>query len=303
MALATKPKPSASHKKRVGKHHKTTKHYMKAYWPYIPISAIVSLGFIVNILLGSAGSVLGSQSDLSASSLLISTNQARASAEELPLHPNPQLSAAAQAKADDMVARNYWSHDTPDGKQPWTFVAATGYNYQTAGENLAYGFADAGDVLKGWMSSTEHRANVLNIGYKDVGFGVASSPDFNGTGPEVVVVAMYAQPNSDAVSNISFRVKHQPKESSVLGANIDSSSRPVSRVQLLTQDAAPWSVAATSVLAIAAMLLFMLRHGRSWHRVLARGELFVVTHPWFDVFLVSCGTVGFILTRISGFIS
>lgn len=301
MALATKAKPPASHKKRVGKHHKTTKHYMKAYWPYLPISAIVSLGFIVNILLGSAGSVLGSQSDLSSDSLLISTNQARADSEELPLHRNSQLSAAAQAKADDMVARNYWSHNTPDGKQPWTFVAATGYNYQTAGENLAYGFANANDVIKGWMGSTEHRANVLNMGYQDVGFGVASSPNFNGTGPEVVVVAMYAQPNTGAVSNIAFRVKQSPKPD-VLGATVDASSKPVSRVQLLSQDTAPWSMAVTTVIMLAAIVLFLLRHGRSWHRVIARGELFVVSHPWFDIFLVTCFTLCFILTRISGFI-
>jgi len=39
-----------------------------------------------------------------------------------------RLDSAAQAKANDMAARSYWSHNTPDGQTPWTFMTAAGYN-------------------------------------------------------------------------------------------------------------------------------------------------------------------------------
>jgi hypothetical protein len=303
MAIATRPKPSVHHKKRVGKHHKTTKHYMKAYWPYIPITAIVGLGIVVNALLGGSGNVLGAQSDLSAYSLLVNTNQQRAAQDELPLHPNQQLSAAAQAKATDMVTRNYWSHDTPDGKQPWVFVTSAGYTYQTAGENLAYGFTDAASIINGWMNSKEHRDNILNASYQDVGFGIASSENYNGKGPETVVVAMYAQPVSNAVSNISFRVKQTHPASNVLGATVDTGTKPVSRIQLLTEGSAPWSMVASLVILTAATTLFIVRHGRKWHAVVVRSESFVIHHPWFDILLVTVGTTAFIASRVTGFIN
>src|SRR5665647_1797248 len=140
MALATKSKNKSpvAHKKRSGQHHSKSKHYMQAYWPYIPMLMIVGLGLLVNIIWSNHG-VLGINSDFSDSSLLASTNAQRTADNESQLSIDPLLSRAAQAKADDMVAANYWSHTSPDGKTPWTFIAASGYSYQRAGENLAYG--------------------------------------------------------------------------------------------------------------------------------------------------------------------
>jgi hypothetical protein len=82
-----------------------------------------------------------------------------------------------------MAARDYWSHNTPDGQTPWSFITAAGYNYQTAGENLAYGFSTASDTVTGWMNSTEHRANILNGKFKELGVGVEpSTPSGDPTG-------------------------------------------------------------------------------------------------------------------------
>lgn len=299
MAIATKSKPPAHYKKRVGKHHKTSKHYAKAYWPYLPISLIVGLGFFVNSLLPGAGAVLGANTDLSGNTLLASTNQRRAADNEQPLNLNDELSQAAQAKANDMVARNYWSHDTPDGKLPWSFITASGYNYQSAGENLAYGFSSAGTVLNGWMNSPEHRANILDASYQDVGFGIASSPDFHGSGPSIVIVAMYAQPVAGSV-NISFAVKQTNPAANVLGSSVTPASQSISRVALLTSGAY-WSVTSVVLITSMAAFVFFYRHWRVWHRVFVKSEAFIVTHPWLDILLVTCGTAGVLLTRVSGF--
>ena len=108
----------------------------------------------------------GIKSDFSRSVLLNDTNAQRAGQKQAPLTLDPQLTAAAQAKAEDMATSNYWAHNSPDGKTPWTFISASGYQYQTAGENLAYGFSSASDTVTGWMNSPEHRANILNADYQ-----------------------------------------------------------------------------------------------------------------------------------------
>lgn len=194
-------RPTAHSRKRTGQHHRHSQHYIKAYWPYLPIFAILSLGIVLNSWLGSMHhSVLGYATDMSIQSLFDDTNAQRSANGESALNLNAQLDQAAQAKANDMAARDYWSHNTPDGQTPWSFITAAGYSYQTAGENLAYGFDTAADTLTGWMNSPEHRANILNTSFVDVGFGIVNIPNYQNSGPETLVVAMYASPATPAVA-------------------------------------------------------------------------------------------------------
>ncbi len=303
MALATRPKPTVHHKKRRAQHHRQSKHYLKSYWPYLPMLLIVGAGLMINSA-WSASSVLGAQSDFSGSTLLSETNDRRSSEKQQPLTLDPQLAAAAQAKAQDMVQKNYWSHNSPDGKTPWSFIAASGYQYQAAGENLAYGFGNASDTITGWMNSPEHRANILNAGYQNVGFGAASSPNYQGHGPETIVVAEYGQP-VPAVATVSFTVPEPTgtvPARSVRGASTEIAAQPVSRIQLLTGGQAAWSLAAMSALAGAALALFITRHSLRLHRAIVRGEAFISHHPLLDIAIVFIFTTGFILTRSSGII-
>ncbi len=297
MALATRPKPTAHHKKRQGAHHRHSKNYLKAYWPYIPMLGIVGLGIAINSFWYGQQQVLGAHNDYSSNSLLNLTNATRSKAEEPALTLSPQLTAAAQAKANDMVSHDYWSHNSPDGQTPWTFITAAGYNYQLAGENLAYGFTNASATVTGWMNSPEHRANILNAQYQNVGFGIASSPNFQGKGPVTVVVAEYAEPVG-SVANITFTVPdHAPQTTST-----ELSAKPVARIQLLTGGRATWSALALSAIAGAALTLFLIRHGFRLRRLITQGEMFVVHHPLLDITFVFIFTAGFVLTRASGII-
>lgn len=130
--------------------------------------------------------------EMSRSGLLSSTNIQRSNNGQSSLTINSKLNQAAQAKANDMVARNYWSHNTPDGKEPWVFFDAQGYIYTKAGENLAYGFDNSSATVIGWMNSPSHKANLLDSTFTEVGFGFANSSDYVTTGEETIVVAMYA---------------------------------------------------------------------------------------------------------------
>lgn len=196
-----KPKRSGTvhHKKRRGQHHAHSKNYLKVYWPYVPMTLIVAMGLIVgNWRPQTTHGVLAYATEMSVTTLLSATNGQRAANGVANLSINSKLNSAAQSKANDMTSRDYWSHNTPEGNAPWTFMDSAGYDYQKAGENLAYGFASSTDTITGWMNSPGHKANMLDSGFTEVGFGFANSSNFNNSGPETVVVAMYGKPQVES---------------------------------------------------------------------------------------------------------
>ena len=181
------------------KHKPHTKHFAKVYWPYIPVMIFMLIGLPFlsqpRVALGKAkGNVLAYATDMTQGGLLGETNAQRAAYGVAGLSLNGTLSQAAQNKANDMVTRNYWSHNTPDGNPPWVFIDAVGYAYKKAGENLAYGFGTSSEAVTGWMNSPSHKANLLDGSYKQVGFGIANSSNYQNQGEMTIVVAMYADP-------------------------------------------------------------------------------------------------------------
>ena len=310
MVLAAHPKQklSASDKKRHGLHHKPSKHYTKTYWPYLPMLMIVAFGLILNATWHVGKSVLGYATDVSVTTLLQDTNLQRSQNGLNALSLNSQLDQAAQAKANDMVARNYWSHVTPSGAQPWQFITTAGYNYADAGENLAYGFASSDATLSAWMNSPEHRANILNGNYQDVGFGIANATNFQGSGPTTVIVAEYAKPQL-IVTPSSAKTGRAPVAASanpgVVGQPNTQTlppSRPGSRIDVLTAGNAQWAGLLLSLLASVSLVAFAIRHGRIWRRYWVKGEAFIIHHPLFDTVIIAISTLGFVLSSTSGFI-
>lgn len=87
------------------------------------------------------------------------------------LLPDTALVPVARAHSQDMFARGYFSHYTPEGKDPFDRMKAAGIKYYSAGENLALG-----QTLKicheGLMNSPGHRANILNASYGRLGIGI-----------------------------------------------------------------------------------------------------------------------------------
>jgi hypothetical protein len=289
--------PSIHHKKRYGQHHnKNAKHYKKTYWPYLPIALIVALGLGVNIFWGNANAhVLGQHTNISDASLLQATNRQRATHGDSILDENAKLDKAAQTKANDMAKRNYWSHVTPDGKQPWVFFKAAGYHYEMAGENLAYGFTSTGGVIAGWMQSPEHRANILNKYYQDVGFGIAHPTQYQGGGPTTIIVAEYGKPAS-AVASATVTPAANPPTTAPL-----PQSQAVSRVQTIS-GGVPWSVFVVTLIAAVAATVFVVRHVYFWRRVLVHGEHWIIRHRKSDMLIVAVAMAGMVLAQASGFI-
>ena len=110
---------------------------------------------------------------IATSTIVALTNRDRTAAGFSVLQDNATLDRAAKMKADDMAAKGYFSHVTPDGKSPWYWFSLAGYRFSAAGENLAVLFLNAQDVEAAWMASPEHRANILDGQYEDIGIGIA----------------------------------------------------------------------------------------------------------------------------------
>ncbi|MBA9001267.1 CAP domain-containing protein [Thermomonospora cellulosilytica] len=99
------------------------------------------------------------------------TNQERAKAGCGALRVDRRLVNAARGHSADMAAKGYFSHNSPSGETPWDRMKKAGYP-ASGGENIAMGYPTAEAVMKGWMNSSGHRANILNCGYKAIGVGV-----------------------------------------------------------------------------------------------------------------------------------
>lgn len=130
--------------------------------------------------------VLGYAANISADEVIRLTNERRVAAGLAPLELNPILSQAAQAKGVDMLNKDYWAHQAPDGTQPWTFFTNFGYKYRFAGENLARDFSNASSAVDAWMASSSHRENMLSAKYKEIGIGVVEG-DMAGVDTTIIV--------------------------------------------------------------------------------------------------------------------
>lgn len=151
------------------------------------VSLAMALSFLVVPLASSAAGYTSAD-------LVKKTNDIRQQQHLSVLVVNHQLEQAAMAKAKDMFAQQYFDHFTPDGQAPWQWYADFGYNFTTAGENLAIDFVDGKDILPAWMNSTSHKKNILNPTFHDVGMAVLDGV-MDGT-PTTVVVQFFGSQTS-----------------------------------------------------------------------------------------------------------
>ena len=129
------------------------------------------------------------------------TNQHRLAAGLQPLMRDAKIDSIARSHSQDMVDRNYFGHDTPEGWGPTDRGNAAGYpcrkdygSYYTYGlaENIHgithhYVGSDAAQIghtlvdgqgrQGGWMDSSGHRANILDTQWDRIGVGVAVDHD------------------------------------------------------------------------------------------------------------------------------
>lgn len=112
--------------------------------------------------------------------ILCLVNAERTSRGLRALRSNSALARAAARHSGDMVRRKYFSHDSPSGSSMLDRVRASGFiprrGTWIVGENLAYGsgsLARPGAIVRSWMASPGHRANILQPRFRLMGIGIA----------------------------------------------------------------------------------------------------------------------------------
>ena len=142
--------------------------------------------------------------------LVEETNLSRQTENLAPLKTNSLLELAAEAKANDMAQKSYFSHITPDGRTPWSFLQDVKYSFVAAGENLAVNFFDSKDVAQAWMDSPGHRANIMNKNFKEI--GIATAHGFYQGRDAIFVVQFFGTPAKAAAPPLApEKLKVTPK--------------------------------------------------------------------------------------------
>jgi uncharacterized protein YkwD len=98
-------------------------------------------------------------------------NRERAANGLPPVAFNAKVNAAAQAHSSDMARNNFFSHTGSNGSSFGARLTAAGYRWTYWSENIAAGQTSPDEVVRGWMDSPGHRANILDRRAKDAGVG------------------------------------------------------------------------------------------------------------------------------------
>jgi len=157
---------------------------------------------VIKTLLVIKPGVLGYSSEITYQKVLEQTNEERKKEGMLPLQYNSILSDSARKKAQDMFQNDYWAHNSPQGKTPWTFFDSSGYKYSIAGENLAKDFYDTNSLVKAWMNSPTHKSNIMHQKYQEIGIAVV-----NGTLGGVKTTLVVQHFGTPLVAGINYQPK------------------------------------------------------------------------------------------------
>ncbi|HVV57475.1 MAG TPA: CAP domain-containing protein [Gaiellaceae bacterium] len=119
------------------------------------------------------------------SGVLQRLNAIRVQHRLVPLELSAELTESAAAHTREMEQDGYFAHSSADGTVFWKRIqhwyAQGTYGFWSVGENLLWSAPDIGapGALRLWMSSPEHRANILDPNWREIGVSaqhVASAP-------------------------------------------------------------------------------------------------------------------------------
>lgn len=96
-------------------------------------------------------------------------NEERAKEGLAPLTINTKVQAAAMVRAQECEVS--FSHTRPDGSNFATALKEQNVSYRSSGENIAYGQQTPEAVMRAWMNSSGHRANIMNPNFTTIGVG------------------------------------------------------------------------------------------------------------------------------------
>jgi uncharacterized protein YkwD len=130
------------------------------------------------------------------SSVLADINAFRLQHRLPTLRLSAPLTLAARSHSEQMVARGYFAHASANGSAFWRrvqgFYRSSPWRYWSVGENLLWSSpsVDGANALKLWLASPEHRRNLMNPAWREIGVAAVHASHAPGVyrGLDVTVV-------------------------------------------------------------------------------------------------------------------
>lgn len=171
---------------------------------------------------------ISAKSSLTAVGTFEQTNIQRQSNGVAPLTINEKLNLAAKAKMDDMFVRHYFAHYGPgETSGAGDMAEEQKYDYIAIGENLALGnFKDDQELVRAWMDSPGHRANILNGKFQEIGISVGRGT-FEGK-TTWIAVQIFAKPASSCPGmdeSLKSRIDQNKQALDQLRAELESKKK------------------------------------------------------------------------------
>lgn len=136
--------------------------------------------------------------------IVMLVNQEREKEGKKALTLNSFLTLAAEKKTLNMKNGNYFLHESRAGESITTFIPKE-YRYSVVGENLAFGFQNEENLLRAWMKSPSHRANILDPEYHETGLGIFSFED------KFLIAQVFGSSQTDLLDNKAIIVEPSPQ--------------------------------------------------------------------------------------------
>lgn len=139
---------------------------------------VVRLGamlLIPVVLAGCDAGVLDPELDPEVGTFVTLVNDHRASIGCPRLAWNGDVAEVARDHSQDMIDRGFFAHTNPDGDSPADRLRGAGIDYRRMAENIAQGYGSGPDVLRAWLDSSGHRANIENCQLLEHGVAVVGT--------------------------------------------------------------------------------------------------------------------------------
>ena len=104
-------------------------------------------------------------------------NLRRAEAGLRPVRLHADVHVAARKHSADQARMHRMTHTGSDGSDAGQRISREGYSWSAWGENVAVGYGTPRAVMRAWMHSPGHRANILSRRFRHIGVGVRRSGD------------------------------------------------------------------------------------------------------------------------------
>jgi uncharacterized protein YkwD len=149
------------------------------------ISPVLAVAFsLVALAPAAAGAAVRTTNASAVANLFQAVNRTRVAAGLRPLRVDASLVRAARSHSAEMLRGNYFAHGDFHGR-----MVAFHVRGPVAGENLAWGngrYAGTASIIREWLASPEHRANLLHAGWTRIGIGISSGTFLGNAGASVV---------------------------------------------------------------------------------------------------------------------